>query len=103
MTTKMVSIRLDEELVDYLQHQADREYRTLSGYIQSVLMKDKSLNGRPIVNVGDKIKCQDGIAAITDIDEFENWSIVWSDGKKDSVPTICQHNWKVALNETKAK
>ena len=91
--TKAISIRIDTELLDYLQNRADTEHRTLSNMISSILMNDKAEHGRPSVKVGDKIRCCDGQAVITGIDD-ETWSIKWDNGNTDTVPMLLQHNWK---------
>ena len=41
MATKMVAVRMDEELLKYLQERADEEHRTLSNMIISILMTEK--------------------------------------------------------------
>lgn len=45
MSTKMVSIRIDEDLFSYLQERAEREHRTLSNMIISILLSDKESDG----------------------------------------------------------
>ena len=92
MPTKLVSVRMDEELLKYLQNRADKEHRSLSNMIHYILMNDKSENGRPTVSIGDTIKCRDGQAIIKDIDN-EVWVIEWQNGKTDNVPPMLQHNW----------
>ena len=42
MPTKMISLRIDEDLLKYLQERADREHRTLSNEIISIIENDKS-------------------------------------------------------------
>ncbi len=91
--TRVISIRIDTELLDYLQNRADTEHRTLSNMIHSILMNDKAEHGRPDVEIGDTIKCRHGQAIITDIDD-ETWSIKWDNGNADTVPMLLQHNWK---------
>ena len=39
--SKIVNIRMDEDLASYLQTRADREHRTLSNMIVSILQDDK--------------------------------------------------------------
>ena len=41
MPTKMISVRIDTELLDYLQKKAEFEHRTLSNTITSILQNDK--------------------------------------------------------------
>jgi len=41
MPTKAVNLRIDAELLAYLQERADREHRTLSNMIISILMTEK--------------------------------------------------------------
>lgn len=40
MPTKVVNLRIDTELLAYLQERADREHRTLSNMIISILMTE---------------------------------------------------------------
>ena len=37
MPTKTISIRIDAELLDYLQKRAEKEHRTLSNMIMAIL------------------------------------------------------------------
>lgn len=41
MPTKVITIRIDKDLLDYLQERADKEHRTLSNMIISILMTEK--------------------------------------------------------------
>ena len=41
MPTRAVNIRVDEELYQYLQDRADKEHRTLSNMIISILLDSK--------------------------------------------------------------
>ncbi len=41
MPTRAVNIRVDEELYQYLQDRADKEHRTLSNMIISILLDAK--------------------------------------------------------------
>lgn len=41
MPTRAVNIRIDEELYQYLQDRADKEHRTLSNMIISILLDAK--------------------------------------------------------------
>lgn len=41
MPTKAVNLRIDTELLAYLQERADKEHRTLSNMIISILMTEK--------------------------------------------------------------
>lgn len=41
MPTKAINLRIDTELLDYLQKRADYEHRTLSNMIISILQDDK--------------------------------------------------------------
>ena len=48
MSTKLVSIRIDTELLDYLQKRAEKEHRTLSNMIVTILSEEieEDKNGR---------------------------------------------------------
>lgn len=48
MPTKLVSIRIDTELLDYLQKRAAKEHRTLSSMIVTILSEEmeEDKNGR---------------------------------------------------------
>ena len=41
MPTKVVNIRIDEDLLKYLNERAEREHRTLSNMILSILLTEK--------------------------------------------------------------
>lgn len=41
MPTKVVNIRMDEELLKYLTERAEKEHRTLSNMIISILLTEK--------------------------------------------------------------
>ena len=41
MPTKGITIRIEKDLLDYLQERADKEHRTLSNMIISILMTEK--------------------------------------------------------------
>ena len=41
MPTKMISVRIDEDLLKYLQDRAEKEHRTLSNMIVSLLAEQK--------------------------------------------------------------
>ena len=41
MPTKPINIRLDTELIEYLEARAEREHRTLSNMIISILLSEK--------------------------------------------------------------
>lgn len=41
MPTKAINLRIDTELLDYLQKRADKEHRTLSNMIISILLTEK--------------------------------------------------------------
>ena len=41
MPTKQIALRLDEELLRYLEDRANREHRTLSNMIISILLDEK--------------------------------------------------------------
>ena len=45
MPTKMVSLRIDEALLEYLTERAKSEHRTLSNLIVSILIKEKENPG----------------------------------------------------------
>ena len=60
MPTKAVNIRMDEELLKYLNDRAEHENRTLSNMIISILAREKALN--PFIKVGtDAEMCVDGV------------------------------------------
>lgn len=40
MPTKIISIRIDTELLDYLQKRAEKEHRRLSNMIVAILMEE---------------------------------------------------------------
>ena len=40
MPTKAINLRIDTELLEYLQKRADKEHRTLSNMIISILLTD---------------------------------------------------------------
>lgn len=41
MPTKVITIRIEEDLLKYLTERADKEHRTLSNMIISILMTEK--------------------------------------------------------------
>lgn len=41
MPTKAINLRIDTELLEYLQKRADKEHRTLSNMIVSILLTEK--------------------------------------------------------------
>ena len=41
MSTKLISIRIDTELLAYLTKHAEKEHRTLSNMIVAILMEEK--------------------------------------------------------------
>lgn len=41
MPTKAINLRIDTELLEYLQKRADHEHRTLSNMIISILLTEK--------------------------------------------------------------
>ena len=41
MPTRAINLRIDTELLEYLQKRADKEYRTLSNMIISILLTEK--------------------------------------------------------------
>ena len=40
MPTKMISVRIDEEILKSLQERAEKEHRTLSNMITSIILED---------------------------------------------------------------
>ena len=44
MATKVVNIRIDEDLLEYLSNRAEREHRTLSNMIISILQTEEIRN-----------------------------------------------------------
>ena len=94
MLKKMVSVRIEKEIIEYLKERADNEHRTLSNMINAILYDDKVKNGRPSVKVGDTVKWENKQGVITDINESGTWTIVHEDGKKGEIFAKSQHNWK---------
>lgn len=47
MPTKPINIRLDTELIEYLEARAEREHRTLSNMIISILLDEKERTEHP--------------------------------------------------------
>lgn len=45
MPTKQIALRIDEELLKYLEERAEREHRTLSNMIISILLDAKEAEG----------------------------------------------------------
>ena len=45
MPTKSIGLRIDEELLKYLEERAEREHRTLSNMIISILLDAKEQDG----------------------------------------------------------
>ena len=43
MPTKAINLRIDTELLEYLQKRADKEHRTLSNMIISILLTEKEM------------------------------------------------------------
>lgn len=41
MPTKAINLRIDTDLLEYLQKRADKEHRTLSNMIISILLTEK--------------------------------------------------------------
>lgn len=50
MPTKVITIRIEKDLLDYLQERADKEHRTLSNMIISILMTEKERDENEIDN-----------------------------------------------------
>ena len=46
MPTKSIGLRIDEELLKYLEERAEREHRTLSNMIISILLDAKDQEGK---------------------------------------------------------
>ena len=46
MPTKSIGLRIDEELLKYLEERAEREHRTLSNMIISILLDAKEQEGK---------------------------------------------------------
>lgn len=40
MPTKMISLRIDKKLLDYLTERAEKEHRTLSNMVVSILLEE---------------------------------------------------------------
>ena len=41
MATKLVSVRIEEELLEWLKEKAEKEHRTLSNMINTILLTEK--------------------------------------------------------------
>ena len=41
MATKLVSVRIEEELLEWLKEKAEKEHRTLSNMIATILLVEK--------------------------------------------------------------
>ena len=48
MPTKPINLRLDVELVEYLEARATKEHRTLSNMIISILLDEKERTEHPV-------------------------------------------------------
>lgn len=46
MPTKSIGLRIDEELLAYLERRAEREHRTLSNMIISILLDEMEQEGK---------------------------------------------------------
>ena len=46
MSTKMVSIRIEKDIIEYLKERADKEHRTLSNMIISILLTEAEKDRR---------------------------------------------------------
>ena len=55
--TKAISIRIDTELLDYLQDKANKEHRTLSNMITSILLENTENCERCKFNTGHSEIC----------------------------------------------
>ena len=56
MPTQVISLRIDTELLEYLKERAEREHRTLTNMITSILFEEKkngSLEKRIRHNIGN--------------------------------------------------
>ena len=54
MPTKSITIRIEEDLLEYLNDRAEEEHRTLSNMIISLLAEEKIRN--PFITAGKKAK-----------------------------------------------
>lgn len=52
MPTKAINLRIDTELLEYLQKRADKEHRTLSNIIISILLTEKERDENGNENIG---------------------------------------------------
>ena len=50
MPTKAINLRIDTELLEYLQKRADKEHRTLSNMIISILLTEKECDESEDIN-----------------------------------------------------
>ena len=50
MPTKAINLRIDTELLEYLQKRADKEHRTLSNMIISILLTEKECDENESIN-----------------------------------------------------
>ena len=46
MPTQVISLRIDTELLEYLKERAEREHRTLTNMIISILLDEKEREGK---------------------------------------------------------
>ena len=46
MPTQVISLRIDTELLEYLTERAEREHRTLTNMITSILLDEKEREGK---------------------------------------------------------
>ena len=49
MPTKAINLRIDTELLEYLQKRADKEHRTLSNMIISILLTEKECDENEVM------------------------------------------------------
>lgn len=48
MTTKSIALRIDTDLLNYLEARAEKEHRTLSNMIISILLDSKEHSEHPV-------------------------------------------------------
>lgn len=90
--SKIVNIRMDEDLASYLQTRADREHRTLSNMIVSILQDDKERKNDDLLIKSIKhqlysryMDCPEEVKALFEIIDNlqsvrkQNFEMLWND------------------------
>lgn len=85
MATKAVNLRMDEELLNSLKERAEKENRTLSNMIVSILQKEMKIKTGVIQLDSEYISRNDAQKAL-----HAHWDEVWNyDGGGDGIAEIC--------------